>query len=49
MNLIQSAKYDINDKVQLIIQEVQDLLKKCEDEARAIYYPETNNKEGTTK
>ena len=35
-NIIDRAKYDINAKVQLIIQEVQDLLTKYEQEARAM-------------
>ena len=43
------AKYDINQRVQLIIDEVKQMLKQYELEARAIYYPETNNKEVTTK
>lgn len=43
------AKYDINQRVQLIIDEVNQMLKQYELEARAIYYPEKYNKEGQTK
>ena len=49
MNLMPIAKYDINQRVQLIIDEVNQMLKQYEDEAMAIYYPEKYNKEGTTK
>lgn len=49
MNLIPISKFDINQRVQLIIDEVNQMLKQYEDEARAIYYPEKYNKEVTTK
>lgn len=49
MNIMPIAKYDINQRVQLIIDEVKQMLKQYEDEARAIYYPETYKKEETTK
>ena len=49
MNLIPIERLDINQRVQLIIDEVKQMLKQYEDEARAIYYPEKYNKEGTTK
>ena len=41
MELINASKYDINARVSIIIQEVQQLLQKYEDEARAIFYPES--------
>ena len=49
MNLMPIAKLDINQRVQLIIDEVKQMLKQYEDEARAIYYPEKYNTEVTTK
>lgn len=45
MNLMPISKYDVNQRVQLIIDEVNEMLKQYEDEARAIYYPEKYNKE----
>lgn len=42
MELMNASKYDINARVSIIIQEVQQLLQKYEDEARAIFYPERN-------
>ena len=41
MELMNASKYDINARVSIIIQEVQQLLQKYEDEARAIFYPES--------
>lgn len=35
------SKFDINAKVQMIIEEIQQQLAKWEQEARAIYYPES--------
>lgn len=49
MNIMPISKYDINSRVQLIIDEVKQMLKQYELEARAIYYPEKYNKEVTTK
>lgn len=43
MELIQKAKYDINARVELIIQEVQAFVKNCEDEARAMYFGDEKN------
>ena len=45
MNIINRQNYDINSRISIIIQEVQDLLDKYEKEARAIYWPETAKKE----
>ena len=41
MELMNASKYDINARVSIIIQEVQQLLQKYEDEARALFYPES--------
>lgn len=35
------SKFDINARVQMIIDEIQQQLAKWEQEARAIYYPES--------
>ena len=36
MDLINRAKYNLNDRVEMIIQEVQDYLDQCEKRAREI-------------
>lgn len=43
MELIQKSRYDINARVDMIIQEVQAFVKKCEDEARAMYFGDEKN------
>lgn len=35
------SKFDINARVQMIIEEIQQQLAQWEQEARAIYYPES--------
>ena len=51
MNLIQNAKYDLNDRVAMIVQEVNDYLKECERRAREMLGidNDNSNKEVTTK
>ena len=41
MDLINRAKYNLNDRVEMIIQEVQDYLDQCEKRAREILGYET--------
>lgn len=41
MDLINASKYDINARVSIIIQEVQDYLDQCEKRAREILGYET--------
>ena len=46
MQLINRAKYNLNDRVEMIVQEVQDYLDQCEKRAREIlgYETKENNK-----
>ena len=41
MDLINRAKYNLNDRVEMIIQEVQDYLEQCEKRAKEILGYET--------
>ena len=41
MDLINRAKYNLNDRVEMIIQEVQDYLDQCEKRAKEILGYET--------
>ena len=41
MELINRAKYNLNDRAEMIIQEVQDYLDQCEKRAREIIGYET--------
>ena len=41
LDLINRAKYNLNDRVEMIIQEVQDYLDQCEKRAREILGYET--------
>ena len=43
MELVQRSSYDINARVEMIIQEVQAFVKKCEDEARTMYFDDEKN------
>ena len=42
MDLINRAKYSLNDRVEMIIQEVQDYLDQCEKRAREMLGYEKN-------
>ena len=45
MNIINKQDYDINRRIDIIISEIQQQLAIWEQEARAIYWPETAKKE----
>ena len=49
MNLMPIAKYDINSRVELIVQEVNEYLAECERRAREMLEYDNYNKEGQTK
>ena len=50
MNLMPISKYDINSRVELIVQEVNEYLAECERRAREMLgIDNDNNKEGQTK
>ena len=45
MNIINKQDYDINRRIDIIISDIQQQLAIWEQEARAIYWPETAKKE----
>ena len=50
MGLVNAANYSINDRVAIIVQEVNDYLAECERRAREMLgFDNDNNKEEQTK